>query len=123
MAALAEVAFAAADAFGAMLTAYRRKSKLPSAEPLGKMVREISRPPKAEKELSRKELEKREEREEKRKPQESKKPASVAAGRVDWTEYEKLAIQNAMSGGKHVYHVTASSTRIAPCRSQPANWC
>ena len=32
---LAEVAFTAADTFGAMLAAYRRKGKLPSAAPLG----------------------------------------------------------------------------------------
>ncbi len=43
---LAEVAFAAADTFGSMLAAYRRKGKLPSAAALGKMIREISRQPK-----------------------------------------------------------------------------
>ena len=37
----------------------------------------------------------------------SKKAATVAAGPVAWTEYEKLAIQNALSGGRHVYQLTA----------------
>ncbi len=38
---LAEVAFTAADTFGAMLAAYRRKGKLPSTAPLAKMIREL----------------------------------------------------------------------------------
>ena len=46
---LAEVAFAAADTFGAMLAAYRRKGKLPSAAPLAKMVRELTQQPKGKK--------------------------------------------------------------------------
>ena len=84
---LAEVAFTAADTFGAMLAAYRRKGKLPSSAPLGKMIRELSQQPKTKKR--------------------SKKAAPVAAVPAAWTEYEKLAIQNALSRGKNVYHVTA----------------
>ena len=86
---LAEVAFTAADTFGAMLAAYRRKGKLPSAAPLAKMIRELTQQPKGKK-GSR------------------KKTAKAAAVPVAWTEYEKLAIQNAVSAGKHVYHVTAA---------------
>ena len=86
---LAEVAFAAADTFGAMLAAYRRKGKLPSAAPLAKMVRELTQQPKGKKGSRR-------------------KTAKAAAVPVDWSEYEKLAIQNAVSAGKHVYHVTAA---------------
>lgn len=86
---LAEVAFTAADAFGAMLAAYRRKGKLPSSAPLAKMIRELTQQPKGKK-GSR------------------KKTAKAAAVPVAWTEYEKLAIQNAVSAGKHVYHVTAA---------------
>ena len=102
---LAEVAFAAADTFGSMLAAYRRKSKLPSAAPLGKMIREISRQPKAGKKLSRKNLKKSAKKSASSKS--SKKAPTVTAGPVAWTEYEKLAIQNALSGGKHVYQLTA----------------
>ena len=51
---LAEVAFAAADTFGAMLAAYRRKGKLPSAAPLAKMIRELTQQPKGKKALQEK---------------------------------------------------------------------
>src|SRR5450755_3549305 len=43
---LAEIAFTAADTFGAMLAAYRRKGKLPSSAPLAKMIRELAQQPK-----------------------------------------------------------------------------
>ena len=39
---LAEVAFAAADTFAAILTAYQRKTKAPSTVPLEKMIRELA---------------------------------------------------------------------------------
>jgi two-component system chemotaxis sensor kinase CheA len=110
---LAEVAFAAADTFGSMLTAYRRKGKLPSAAPLEKMIREISRQPKAGNKLSRKESKKTAKTTAKTTAKKSagskslKRAAPVAARPVAWTEYEKLAVQNALSGGKHVYQLTA----------------
>src|SRR6266852_4207429 len=63
---LAEVAFTAADTFGSMLAAYRRKGKLPSSAPLGKMIRELSQQPKTRKR--------------------SKKAAPVAAVPAVWTE-------------------------------------
>ncbi len=88
---LAEVAFAAADAFGAMLAAYRRKGKLPSSAPLAKMIRELAKKPagKGPKRVQ-------------------KKKAAKAVVPAAWTEYEKLAIQNAVSGGKNAYHITAA---------------
>jgi len=85
---LAEVAFAAADTFGAMLTSYREGSKLPSAEPVRKMIRKMARDPKT------------------RKPRSPKAPAT-SAPEVVWTEYEKLATQAALKQGKNVYHVVA----------------
>jgi two-component system chemotaxis sensor kinase CheA len=84
---LAEVAFTAADTFGAMLAAYRRKGKLPSAAPLGKMIRELTQQPKTRKR--------------------SKKAVTVAVAPATWSEYETLAIENAVSRGKSVYHITA----------------
>ena len=84
---LAEVAFTAADTFGAMLAAYRRKGKLPSSAPLGKMIRELSQQPKTKKR--------------------SKKTKPVTIAPALWTEYEKLAIQNALARGSNVYHVIA----------------
>jgi two-component system chemotaxis sensor kinase CheA len=86
--ALAEVAFAAADTFSAMLSSYRDGTKLPSAEPVRKMIRKMARDPKA------------------RKPRSSKASAAIAP-EVEWTEYEKLATQGASKQGKYVYHVTA----------------
>jgi two-component system, chemotaxis family, sensor kinase CheA len=83
---LADVAFTAADTFGAMLAAYRRQGKIPSAAPLGKMIRDLSQQTKTKKR--------------------SKKTAPVAVTPAAWTEYERLAIENWLSRGSHVYHVT-----------------
>ena len=93
---LAEVAFTAADTFGAMLAAYRRKGKLPSSAPLAKMIRELAQQSKGKKR--------------------SKKAAKAAVAPAAWTEYEKLAIQNAVSRGKNVYHIT---TGIDPHCAMP----
>src|SRR5919109_3847309 len=46
---LAEVAFTAADTFGDMLAAYRRKSKAPSGERLRKIVRALAQVPQSRK--------------------------------------------------------------------------
>jgi two-component system chemotaxis sensor kinase CheA len=86
--ALAEVAFAAADTFSEMLSCYRDGTKLPSAEPVRKMVRKLARDPKTRKPRRTKSLE-------------------ASAPEVEWTEYEKLAMQGALQQGKQVYHVTA----------------
>jgi two-component system chemotaxis sensor kinase CheA len=83
---LVEVAFRAADTFAAMLSAYRRKGKPPSAAPLARMIRELAQPSKATR---------------------SKKARPSAAPPPAWTEYERLAIQNAVSQSKNVYHLTA----------------
>jgi two-component system chemotaxis sensor kinase CheA len=95
---LAEVAFTAADMFSAMLAAYRRKGKLPSSAPLAKMIRELSQQPKG------------------KGKQRSKKAVKAAVAPAAWTEYEKLAIQNAVSRGKNVYHIT---TGIDPHCAMP----
>jgi len=86
--ALAEVAFAAADTFSAMLSAYRDGTKLPLAEAVRKMIRKMARDPKT------------------RKPRHAKSRAA-SVSEVTWTEYEKLATQTALKQGKHVYHITA----------------
>jgi two-component system chemotaxis sensor kinase CheA len=85
---LAEVAFAAADTFTEMLSCYRDGTKLPSAEPVRKMIRKLSRDPKG------------------RKPRKAKSQAA-SGPEVEWTEYEKLAMQGALQQGKQVYHVIA----------------
>ena len=95
---LAEVAFTAADTFGSMLAAYRRKGKLPSSAPLSKMIRELAQQPKG------------------KGKKRSKKAAKAAVVPAAWTEYEKLAIQNAVARGKSVYHIT---TAIDPHCAMP----
>jgi two-component system chemotaxis sensor kinase CheA len=86
--ALAEVAFAAADTFSALLGCYRDGTKLPSAEPVRKLIRKMARHPKNGK------------------PRDPKTRAAAAPG-VEWTEYEKLATQAALEQGQQVYHVIA----------------
>jgi two-component system, chemotaxis family, sensor kinase CheA len=82
---LAEVAFTAADLFAAMLAAYRRRAKLPSRDPLRKMVKKLTE------DVGTK----------------GRKKAAVTAHALGWTEYEKLAVLKAQSGGRFVYHVLA----------------
>lgn len=83
---LAEVAFTAADLFSAMLAAYRKRSKLPSRDPLRKMVKKLTEDPVVKK---------------------GRKKSAVTAKTLGWTEYEKLAVQKAQESGKFVYHVLA----------------
>jgi two-component system chemotaxis sensor kinase CheA len=86
-ASLAEVAFTAADLFSAMLAAYRKHGKLPSRDPLRKMVKKLAAEPGAKRG--------------------AKKKAAVSAQALGWTEYEKLAVQKAQEAGNFVYHVQA----------------
>jgi two-component system chemotaxis sensor kinase CheA len=86
-ASLAEVAFTAADLFTAMLAAYRKHTKLPSRDPLRKMVKKLSEEPGAKRG--------------------AKKKAAVSAQALGWTEYEMLAVQKAQEAGNFVYHVQA----------------
>ena len=86
--ALAEVAFAAADTFSAMLSCYRSSTKLPSVEPVRKLIRKLAPDPK---------------RQQPRNP----KSQAVSAPEVGWNEYEKLAMQEALQQGKQVYHIAA----------------
>lgn len=85
---VAEVAFAAADLFAAMLAAYHRHARLPSREALRKRLRKLTGAPTAAKRVGRKAAR-------------TRSPASP------WTEYEGRAIGNAQTQGKHVYHVSA----------------
>jgi len=84
---LAEVAFTAADLFSAMLASYRKRAKLPSRDPLRKMVKKLAEDPGTK--------------------QRGRKKAAVTAKALGWTEYEKLAVQKAQADGKFVYHVHA----------------
>jgi two-component system chemotaxis sensor kinase CheA len=87
-AAVAEIAFTAADVFTAMIAAYRKGSKLPGTASLRKKIQELTSAP-AGKKTRRKKTTK----------------AAATTKRGSWTEYEKLAITKAQDGGLAVYHV------------------
>jgi len=83
---LADVAFTAADTFGAMLEAYRIGSDLPAVAPLRAMVKELAEaaPPN-------------------QKADASGRPAKASL----WTEYELLTLRDAGARGLHGYHIRA----------------
>ncbi|MBV8052584.1 MAG: chemotaxis protein CheA [Acidobacteriaceae bacterium] len=85
---LTEIVFSTADIFAAMLTAYRNQSELPSTSALRKKIAALARDPNAKKSRSRK----------------AKAPAVAP---VVWSEYEKLAMQEAAQQGKHIYCIQA----------------
>lgn len=87
-ASLAEIALSSADAFTDMLHAYRNNKKAPAMEALRKKIRKLSQP--AKKSKSGKEA-----------------GATTTPAPTIWTEYEKLATQDAAKKGQHVYHVCA----------------
>jgi two-component system, chemotaxis family, sensor kinase CheA len=87
---LPEIAFAAADLFAALLNAYRKNSKLPSSEPLRKKIASLTSDP-ASKKTGRK----------------TKKTAPAKAVLSAWTEYEKLALENAQQRGLQAFHIVA----------------
>ena len=92
---LAELGFTAADTFGATLAAYQRQVPLPDPAPLKALVQRLSGGKEPE--------------------SAAKKKRSLNAPAV-WTEYEKLAAENAQAEGKHVLHVIA---RIDPLCAMP----
>jgi two-component system chemotaxis sensor kinase CheA len=83
---VAELALAAADLFAGMLEAYRKKKRVPSAEALRKRIRALAAQP--------------------GKKTRGKK-RSAASLHFAWTEYEQLAIRNALDRGRTVYQVSA----------------
>jgi two-component system, chemotaxis family, sensor kinase CheA len=85
---LAEIAFTAADTFAAMIAAYQRNVEVPSSESLQKMLRNVAHDPKPE-------------------GTSEKRSSNISEAPAIWTEYEKLAIQNASARGKHIVHVAA----------------
>ena len=89
---LAEVAFAAADAFSGMLSAYRKRKKPASADSLHKMIRKLAASPK----------------DKAGKKNGKKKAAAQPAAETVWTEYEELAIQKALAQEKNVFHLYAT---------------
>jgi two-component system chemotaxis sensor kinase CheA len=87
-AAVAEIAFTAADVFTAMIAAYRKGTKLPGTASLRKKIQELTALPAGKKTRRKKTVK-----------------AEPAAKRNSWTEYEKLAIARGQASGLAVYHV------------------
>src|SRR5580704_2831770 len=100
--AVAEIAFAAADVFAEMIAAYQKGGKLPSTRSLSQKIRELTATPGAGKV---------------RRGRKTGRSAGAAANSaVEWTEYEKLAMNRAQAGGLAVYHV---AVKIDPHCAMP----
>jgi two-component system chemotaxis sensor kinase CheA len=83
------IAFDAADLFAALLTAYQKGTSIPSREPLREKMRALTGAA-APKKRGRK-----------------KTGPSAKTSVTVWTEYERLAVGNAQSEGKRVFHISA----------------
>ncbi len=86
--ALAEIAFAAADVFAAMLAAYHGGGKMPATETLRKRINELTAAPAAKKAQRKKKID---------------EPARQSG--KDWTHAEKLAVVKAQADGLGLYDV------------------
>jgi len=102
-AAVAEIAFATADIFAEMISAYRKDTKLPATKNLSKKIQELTAAPKASKARITKPV--------KGKSATAKASGKTATGKnahktaALWTEYESLAMTKAQSEGQDVLHV------------------
>jgi two-component system chemotaxis sensor kinase CheA len=86
--ALAEICFAAADVFAAMLAAYQSGGTIPSSEPLRKRIHELTAEPAA------------------KKPRRKKKSAEPARTSGNgWTDAEKRAVAQAQALGLALYDI------------------
>ena len=98
-AAVAEIAFAAADVFAEMIAAYHGGKKLPSTKSLSKKIQDLTALPASGRTRRTK------------KSTAKTSAAKIAGPRASqksaghWTEYEKLAMTQAQAGGQDVYHV------------------
>jgi two-component system, chemotaxis family, sensor kinase CheA len=102
-AAVAEIAFAAADVFVEMIGAYRKGTKMPSTKALSKKIEELTSAPAAKKSRGKK-------------TKTSGAKTAVAKTGVGWTEYEKLAMVKAQADGQDVLHVVV---KIDPLCAMP----
>jgi two-component system, chemotaxis family, sensor kinase CheA len=89
-AAVAEIAFAAADVFAEMIAAYHKDAKLPSTKALSRKIQDLTAAPKPGKAKKTK--------------QASGKAAKNSKNDL-WTEYETVAMNKAQATGLAVYHV------------------
>jgi len=94
---LAELGFAAADTFGAMLVAYRQQAALPDATRLKLLVQRLAGNQGGQRAGT------------------AKKNVAIRS-QVVWTEYEQLAAEAARSEGNKIFHVVA---QIDPLCAMP----
>jgi two-component system, chemotaxis family, sensor kinase CheA len=109
-AAVAEIAFAAADVFAEMIAAYHGGKKLPSTKSLSKKIQDLTALPSSGKTRRTKKSAAKNSATNISGPRASHKTAG------HWTEYEKLAMTQAQAGGQDVYHVVV---KIDPHCSMP----
>lgn len=102
-AAVADIAFAAADLFSEMIAAYRSGKKLPSTKSLSKKIKDLTTAPAAGK-LRR------------TRKASGKTSGAVAKSPAAWTEYEKTGMAKAQADGLAVYHV---AVKIDPHCAMP----
>jgi two-component system chemotaxis sensor kinase CheA len=81
-----DIALRAADVFAALLESYRHHKELPDVQPLRQAIARLA-PPRVPGE-------------------EGKKPAEPGGQAVCWSEYERLAITQALENGRNVYQVS-----------------
>jgi two-component system chemotaxis sensor kinase CheA len=98
-AALAEIAFAAADVFGGMIAAYHGGGAMPATEALRQRINELTSAPAAKK-LGRK----------------KKSAEAVSQSGKDWTETEKRALAEAQAAGLAIYDI---AVKIDPHCTMP----
>ena len=102
-ASLTEIAFASVDMFTAMLGAYRTQADLPPADPLRKLIAELtSTKPKTH----------------------GRKKKSGNAPRASWTEYERLAVANSLEAGQRVFdlQIQIDPTCAMPIAARQLIW-
>ena len=104
-AAVAEIAFAAADIFAEMIVAYRKNSRLPATKNLSKRIQELTAAPKSARARSTKKTAAKETRGKTASKTANGKSASKSVSL--WTEYETLAMSKAQAAGQDVLHVVA----------------
>jgi two-component system chemotaxis sensor kinase CheA len=99
-AALAEIAFAAADVFGGMIAAYHAGRALPATESLRKRINELTSAPAAKKSRRKK----------------KSAEATVPQSGKDWTAAEKRALAQAQAAGLAIYDI---AVKIDPHCTMP----
>ena len=98
-AALAEIAFAAADVFGGMIAAYHAGRAMPATESLRKRINELTSTPAAKKSRRKK-----------------KSAEAAPQSGKDWTDAEKRALAQAQASGLAIYDI---AVKIDPHCTMP----